>query len=118
MRRIFVLWSLATSSACALAQESAIPTFNSKTASAPPKRASARPSSRRALRSYRGFVRLLDLGADPNVVFDDNNSIMQTIVLMRDDRFLAAALEHGGDPNLGAGTPKTKSRCCSKLAPT
>jgi ankyrin repeat protein len=147
--------SLATSCACALAQESAIPTFeeleNAQRAFAARQRETvvelmsletmfpdervrelARAAGRgdlsridelvaegvdvnargtsnavplyRALRSYRGFVRLLELGADPNVVFDDNDSIMETIVLMRDDRFLAAALEHGGDPNFGAGT--------------
>src|SRR5262245_9531972 len=155
MCRILVSLSLATFSAYALAQESAIPTFEklekaqhaaearqretvvelmSLETMFPDERVrelaraagrgdlsridelvaegvdvNARGTSNavplyRALRSYRGFVHLLELGADPNVVFDDNGSIMETTVLMRDDRFLAAALEHGGDPNFGAGT--------------
>jgi ankyrin repeat protein len=55
-----------------------------------------------ALRNRSGFEHLLERGADPNVVFNDGDSILHTTVNMRDNRFLALALAHGGDPDLRA----------------
>lgn len=57
-----------------------------------------------ALRNRRGFELLLQHGANPNVVFDDGDSILHTTVNIRDDRFLELALAYGGDPNLRAGS--------------
>lgn len=55
-----------------------------------------------AMRDYNGFKRLLELGADPNVVYGDGNSVMLAAVSLKDQRILKAALEHGGNPNLAA----------------
>jgi len=56
-----------------------------------------------AMHDYQGFVRLLELGADPNAVFDDGTSIMNWCAEHENVRFLKAALAHGGNPNLTAG---------------
>ncbi len=47
-----------------------------------------------------GFRRLLELGADPNAIYDDGGTIMQWVVLNEEDIFLKLALRFGGDPNL------------------
>jgi ankyrin repeat protein len=49
-----------------------------------------------------GFRKLLELGADPNLVFD-GGSVMHWAASAGDTRFLAEALKHGGNPNLKAG---------------
>jgi len=54
-----------------------------------------------AVRNEKGFRRLLELGANPNVVYEDGNSVMIAAVENRNLRILRAVLEHGGDPNLG-----------------
>lgn len=51
-----------------------------------------------------GFKKLLVLGADPNTLFADG-SVMHWAARHTDTRFLRAALEHGGNPNLMAGRP-------------
>ena len=52
-----------------------------------------------AMRNRTGFKRLLELGADPNVYFDFNISIMHSAVRLRDKSILKIALAHGGDPD-------------------
>lgn len=53
--------------------------------------------------SIKGFQKLLELGADPNVVFDDGGTVMHWAVRHEDEDFLKSALKYGGDPNLKAG---------------
>jgi len=50
--------------------------------------------------NYEGFAALLDNGANPNVQRAEGYPIMHLIADMKDARLLAAALKHGGDPNL------------------
>ncbi len=69
-----------------------------------------------AMRNAKGFKRLLELGADPNVVFDDGSSIMNWAVIHRKEVFLKTALEYGGDPNLVAG-PLGKTPLFEALGP-
>lgn len=56
-----------------------------------------------ALEDIDGFRRLLQHGADPNVVYDDGLAIMHLLARRDDSRFLESALKHGGDPNLRVG---------------
>lgn len=56
-----------------------------------------------AMRNITGFQKLLELGADPNVVYDDGGSVIHWAVIHKDESFLKAALQHGGNPNLVAG---------------
>ncbi len=53
-----------------------------------------------AMHNIHGFTKLLELGANPNVLFEDGGSVMGWSVTIEDDRFLKAALAHGGNPNL------------------
>lgn len=55
-----------------------------------------------AMRNYNGFKRLLELGADPNVVFGngDGGSVVHAAVTAKDERILKAVFQHGGNPNL------------------
>lgn len=55
------------------------------------------------MQDHRGFRKLLELGADPNIVYADGNSVMLAAVKLKDRRILRAALEFGGNPNLAAG---------------
>ena len=57
-----------------------------------------------SLRDLSGFTKLLELGADPNVVFGDGGSVMHWAARAEGTDFLRATLRHGGDPNLVAGT--------------
>ncbi len=54
-----------------------------------------------------GFLRLLELGADPNMFLDANRSVMSLASRAKNPAFLRMALEHGGNPNWTArnGTP-------------
>lgn len=56
-----------------------------------------------AMKNYKGFKRLLELGADPNVIYGDGGTVVYWAVEMKDMRFLEAVLEHGGNPNLASG---------------
>lgn len=49
-----------------------------------------------------GFTKLLELGADPNILFADG-SVMHWAARHENIAFLKAALQHGGNPNLKAG---------------
>lgn len=55
-----------------------------------------------AMRNYNGFKRLLELGADPNVVFGngDGGSVMHWSITAKDKRLLTVVLKYGGNPNL------------------
>lgn len=53
-----------------------------------------------AMKNYKGFKKLLELGADPNVVYGDGGTIMHWAVEATDGRILQAALSHGGNPNI------------------
>lgn len=46
-----------------------------------------------------GFHKLLELGADPNVQFEDGGSILRWAVRNQKSDFLKLALEFGADPN-------------------
>ena len=50
--------------------------------------------------NYEGFSALLDRGADPNAQRSDGYPVLILIATRKDSKFLAAALKHGGDPNL------------------
>jgi len=56
-----------------------------------------------AIRSTTGFTRLLELGADPNVIFDDGGTVMHWVAGSENPELLKVALKHGGNPNLVAG---------------
>jgi ankyrin repeat protein len=51
-------------------------------------------------RNLEGFEALLDNGANPNARRAERYSIMYLTADMEDSKFLAAALKHGGNPNL------------------
>ncbi len=53
--------------------------------------------------SVDGFQKLLELGADPNVVFADGGTVIHWAVQLENSSFLRLALEYGGNPNLVAG---------------
>ena len=56
-----------------------------------------------AMANYNGFEKLLQLGADPNIVYGDGNTVIHMAVRLNDSRFVEAILDHEGDPNLRAG---------------
>ena len=51
-------------------------------------------------RNITGFQALLDKGANPNAKRSERYSIMYLAADMEDSKFLAAALKHGGNPDL------------------
>lgn len=57
-----------------------------------------------SMRNLSGFTKLLELGADPNVVFGDGGTVMHWAARAEDADFLRAVLRRGGDPNLAAGS--------------
>lgn len=74
-----------------------------------------------AMKNIDGFTRLLERGADPNIVFDGGSSVMYWSVQLSDARFLERLLAAGGNPNIPYGqfdtplifeavAPETKSK--------
>jgi ankyrin repeat protein len=55
------------------------------------------------MRNLDGFKKLLELGADPNVVYGDGNSVMHAAVNLKDLRILRVELKYEGNPNLVSG---------------
>ena len=55
--------------------------------------------------NIKGFEKLLELGADPNIIFADA-SVMHWAARLKDTGFLQKAIAHGGNPNLMAGKPR------------
>lgn len=55
-----------------------------------------------AMRNEKGFIRLLEAGANPNVIFGDGGSVMHWLARREDCSLLKAALAYGGNPNLKA----------------
>lgn len=53
-----------------------------------------------AMRDIRGYRRLLELGADPNVRYDDGGTIIGWAMSKDDSNFLRLALKYGGNPNM------------------
>lgn len=51
----------------------------------------------------KGFQKLLELGADPNVVFGDGGTVMHWAARNENPEFLNLALQHGGNTELAAG---------------
>ncbi|NQY66062.1 MAG: DUF2974 domain-containing protein [Alteromonadaceae bacterium] len=56
-----------------------------------------------SMKNFDGYNKLLELGADPNIIFNDGGNVIHWAMRIEDDRFLDAALKHGGDANLVAG---------------
>ncbi len=51
-------------------------------------------------RNLKGVIRLLELGADPNIMYDDGGSVIHWAASYGKYLLLEAVLQHGGDPNL------------------
>lgn len=52
-----------------------------------------------------GFERLLQLGADPNLIYEDGGTVMHWAVISTiSDDYLKLALQYGGNPNLKASS--------------
>ncbi len=63
-----------------------------------------------AMANVRGFEHLLELGADPNVLYGENGkngSIMHFAVMHKNPEILKLALQYGGDPNLPEGATRS-----------
>jgi hypothetical protein len=50
-------------------------------------------------KNYNGFLKLLELGADPNNEFLYTGSVLWSCLMMTDSRYLKAALKFGGNPD-------------------
>ncbi len=61
-----------------------------------------------SMKSLAGYQKLLALGADANVVFDDGGSVIHWAMKFDDDAFIESALRHGGDANLVGGMLKNR----------
>jgi ankyrin repeat protein len=61
-----------------------------------------------SMKNFDGYNKLLELGADPNIIFNDGGNVIHWAMRIEDDRFLDAALKHGGDANLVAGMLKSQ----------
>lgn len=59
------------------------------------------------LDDFRGFQRLLEHGADPNIKFDDGDSVLQIVTQSKPASYLEAALFHGADPNFATSRVHT-----------
>lgn len=57
-----------------------------------------------ALQDIDGFARLLEHGADPNLLDANRQSPISRAAKMDDPQFLEAALRYGGDANMAVGT--------------
>lgn len=53
-----------------------------------------------ALKNYNGFKKLLELGANPSIIYGDGNAVIYMAARIKDPRFLRILLEHGANPNL------------------
>ena len=53
-----------------------------------------------AMRSYKGTEHLLELGANPNLIYEDGTTILTVAVELKDIRVMRVLLEHRADPNL------------------
>ena len=69
-----------------------------------------------ALRNIKGFERLLQLGANPDVVFNDGGSVMHWAVGKPNTAFLVSALRHGGNPDL-VGTIRQETPLFAAMGP-
>ena len=69
-----------------------------------------------AMSNYKGFNKLLELGADPNIVYGDGNTVINMAVRMKDKRFLESLLKHGGNPNLKTGDSSQETPIFGALA--
>lgn len=56
-----------------------------------------------AMGNISGFTRLLELGANPNVLYGDGGTIMHWTARASDTTLLKVVLTYGGDPNLLGG---------------
>jgi len=57
-----------------------------------------------ALRNYKGAERLLELGANPDLVYEDGATILCKAVQLKDIRVMRVLLEHGANPNVKEST--------------
>ncbi len=70
-----------------------------------------------AMQNIDGYRRLLELGADPNIIFD-TMSVMHLAASARISEYLSLALTYGGDPNLKAGRLKKTPIFSAVMSPT
>lgn len=56
-----------------------------------------------AMGNGKGFEKLLQLGANPNALFDDGGTVIHWAARSRNPNLLELSLKYGGNPNLTAG---------------